>query len=123
MKAKLVFVLVVVLSVFVLAGCTQPAPSKESLDAFAKCITDSNAKFYGAFWCPHCQEQKQLFGSSVEYLPYVECSTPDGKSQLQVCADANIPGYPTWVFADGTTASGSQSFDKLSAKTGCKLGN
>ena len=25
-------------------------------DTFASCIKESGALFYGAFWCPHCQE-------------------------------------------------------------------
>ncbi|MFA6268328.1 MAG: hypothetical protein WCW13_04445 [archaeon] len=119
MKGKIILFVLVILAVFVLFGCTQP--SAESVSTFAKCIKDSGAKFYGTFWCPHCIEQKKLFGSSVEYLPYVECSTPDGKSELQVCIDAGIESYPTWVFADGSTAVGLQTFAQLSTKTGCKL--
>ena len=52
-------------------------------DAFAQCLKDKGAIFYGAFWCPHCQNQKAMFGKSVQFLPYVECSTPDGNGQTQ----------------------------------------
>lgn len=76
------------------------APSK--LDGFAKALTDSGSKMYGAFWCPHCQAQKAEFGTSKEYLPYVECSNPD-KSQTQICIDNKIESYPTWKFKDGFT--------------------
>ena len=41
-------------------------------DVFAQCLKDTGAVFYGAFWCPHCQSQKKLFGSSVKLLPYDE---------------------------------------------------
>jgi hypothetical protein len=92
-----------------------------NLDSFAQCLGQSGAKMYGAYWCTHCQSQKRLFGSSVEYLPYVECSTPDGKSQLAVCAKENITGYPTWVFSDGVRLSGELSLKILSEKTGCVL--
>jgi thiol-disulfide isomerase/thioredoxin len=85
---------------------------------FAQCITDSGAKFYGAFWCPHCQATKALFGKSAKKLPYIECSNPD-QTQTQVCIDAKIEGYPTWEFADKTRVSGEQSFADLAAKTGC----
>jgi thiol-disulfide isomerase/thioredoxin len=71
------------------------------LDGFAQCLADKGVKFYGAFWCPHCQEQKKLFGKSVKKLPYVECSTPDGAGQLQVCKDLKIEGYPTWILPSG----------------------
>ncbi|MFZ2484773.1 MAG: hypothetical protein WAX80_00150 [Minisyncoccia bacterium] len=91
------------------------------LDAFATCIKDSGATFYGAFWCPHCQNQKAMFGVSAKLLPYVECSTPDGKGQLSVCKDAGVTGYPTWVFADGTRESGEVALEKLGEKTSCEL--
>lgn len=101
---------------------TPARPGK--LDAFASCIKDSGAKFYGAFWCPHCQNQKAMFGSSAKLLPYIECSTPDGKSQLKVCTDAGIKGYPTWDFLSGTSTireSGEVSLDRLSELTSCPL--
>lgn len=91
------------------------------LDEFAQCISDSGAKFYGAFWCPHCNDQKKLFGSSVKNLPYIECSTPDGNSQLQECRDAEIQSYPTWEFADGTRQGGVISLQELSEITNCQL--
>lgn len=90
-------------------------------DQFAQCIADSGATFYGAFWCPHCQAQKKMFGSSEKYLPYVECSTPNGQSQLQICIDEGIKGYPTWEFADGSRLSGEIELEVLAEKTGCEL--
>jgi thiol-disulfide isomerase/thioredoxin len=76
------------------------APSK--YDGLAKALTDSGAKFYGAFWCPHCQATKALFGNAKKFLPYVECSNPD-RSPIQICIDEKIEGYPTWSFKDGIT--------------------
>jgi thiol-disulfide isomerase/thioredoxin len=89
-------------------------------DTFAQCLTDKGAKFYGAFWCPHCQEQKKLLQHSAK-LPYVECSTPDGNSQTQVCIDEQVHSYPTWKFSDGTVLTGVQQLSTLSDKTGCSL--
>lgn len=91
----------------------------DKLTQFAQCLKDKKAVFYGAFWCSHCQNQKKLFGVGESSLPYVECSTPDGNGQLEVCTQAKITGYPTWVFADGSTVSGETSFEALAAKTGC----
>ena len=91
------------------------------LDDFAKCLKDKGAKFYGAFWCPHCQDQKTLFGSSKKYLPYIECSTANGNSQLPICKEKNIEGYPTWEFADGSRLTGELSLEQLSQKTECQL--
>ncbi|MCX6752016.1 MAG: thioredoxin domain-containing protein [Candidatus Nomurabacteria bacterium] len=96
-------------------------------DAFATCLKDKGAVFYGAFWCPHCQAQKKLFGSSAKLLPYVECSTPDASDQTQVCKDKKIENYPTWELADGTripddslTGAGVK-LETLAAKTSCVL--
>jgi thiol-disulfide isomerase/thioredoxin len=95
------------------------APSK--YDGLATCIKDSGTTFYGAFWCPHCQAQKALFGTAEKLLPYVECSTPDGSGQTQVCKDAGVTGYPTWVFKDGSRLSGEVSLADLAQKTSCVL--
>jgi hypothetical protein len=91
------------------------------LDAFAQCLEDKGATFYGAFWCPHCAEQKRLFGKSETELPYVECSTPDGQRQTQVCIDAGIQSYPTWEFADGERVTGVQQLEALAERTACEL--
>ena len=91
------------------------------LDIFATCLKDSGAMFYGAYWCPHCQTQKKMFGKSEKLLPYIECSTPDGRGQLPVCKDAGIRSYPTWRFSDGEERSGELSLVFLSEKTGCQL--
>jgi hypothetical protein len=95
------------------------APGK--YDSFAKCITEKEAKMYGAFWCPHCKDQKAMFGSSWKYVNYVECSTPDGQGQLPVCTQAGVKGYPLWEFKDGSRESGALALSELSAKTGCEL--
>jgi hypothetical protein len=97
------------------------------LDTFATCIKDSGAKFYGAFWCPHCQAQKARLGSSAKLLPYIECSTPDGQGQTQVCKDQGISTYPTWYFSSSTATNGyeivvgEQELTDLAEKTSCPL--
>jgi hypothetical protein len=102
MKTK--FIIFIVLVVIVIGGFglylnSQPtAPSK--FDGLALALKSSGANFYGAFWCPHCQEQKAEFGSSKQYLPYVECANPDN-SQTQVCIDNKIESYPSWTFKNG----------------------
>lgn len=90
-------------------------------DNLAQCISNSGAKFYGAFWCPHCQATKALFGKSAKLLPYVECSTADGKKQLPICTDQDIKGYPTWIFSDGSRLSGEQTLQALADKTNCSI--
>lgn len=90
-------------------------------DDFAICLNNKDAVFYGAFWCPHCQRQKAMFGKSANLLPYEECSTPDGKGRLAICNEKKIEGYPTWIFADGSRETGEVSLERLAEKTGCAL--
>ena len=112
----IVIVIIGGLGIYTILG--PQTPSK--LDGFAQCLKTSGAEFYGAFWCPHCQAQKKLFGSSEKYVPYTECSNPDN-TQTQICIDKKIESYPTWIFADGTTSSGELSLQTLADKTKCVL--
>ncbi len=105
----------------ILRGGSNLPPGPGKYDEFATCLKDKGAVFYGAFWCPHCQNTKKLFGSSAKLLPYVECSTADGKGQLQSCKDKNISGYPTWEFADGSRLNGELTLEQLAEKTACIL--
>ena len=74
------------------------APGKAASAEFGRCLSEKGATFYGASWCPHCQEQKRIFGASAERLPYVECSLagPSGP-QSMACRQAGIRSYPTWT--------------------------
>lgn len=91
------------------------------LDAFAGCLKDKGAIFYGAFWCGHCDNQKKLFQGSEKLLSYVECSNPNGQGQTPYCVQKKIEGYPTWEFKDGTRMTGEISLAKLAEKTECEL--
>lgn len=95
-------------------------PVLSAYDTFGTCLANAGAKFYGAFWCPHCQDQKKLFRDS-KTIPYVECSTEDGEGQTQICIDEGITGYPTWKFADGAIMNGAQQLSVLANKTNCPL--
>lgn len=90
-------------------------------DTFAQCLKDKGAVFYGAFWCPHCQAQKKMFGTSASLLPYVECSTLDGSGQTQACIDKKVNSYPTWEFIDGSRLNGEIALTQLAEKTGCVI--
>ncbi len=126
-KVFIVVIVILILGVIGLAflrgGENSVAPGK--YDQFAMCLKDKGATFYGAFWCPHCQKQKKLFGSSAKLLPYVECSTLDGNGQLQICKDKNISGYPTWELADGARLPNENdagvTLETLAQKTSCVL--
>jgi len=108
---------IVVLGYFWIKAANQPS----KFDNFAQCLGEKGAIFYGAFWCPHCRNQKEMFGRAAKYLPYIECSTADGRGQLSVCKEQSADGYPTWVYSDGSRESGEISFERLAEKTGCEL--
>ena len=97
--------------------------SQHKYDAFARCLKDRNVKMYGAWWCPHCVEQKEKFGASFEYAPYVECGVKgDLKGKNPVCQDAGITHFPTWQFPPtGERVERVFSLEELSDRTGCSL--
>jgi len=86
--------------------------------ALAQHLKEVGATKYGAYWCPHCHEQKQLFGEEAfAIVPYVECAKPGGNGQTQECRAAGIQSYPTWEI-DGQLYRGTQTLDELADATG-----
>lgn len=114
-------ILFVVVFVIPLAYWAYAETQPGKYDELAQCLTDKGVIFYGAFWCPHCQNQKRMFEGSDKLLPYVECSTPDRRGQTQVCIDEKIQSYPTWVFPDGDRLSKEMTPVELAEKAGCSL--
>ena len=102
------------------SGIFDPAAGPEDpyLKALATHLHDSGARFYGAYWCPACQEQKALFTASVDRLPYVEC-TPQGRGGPRAvnCLTRNIEEYPTWII-DGQRHTGVVSVERLARASG-----
>ncbi len=132
MKKAQIFILtviaIIVLIVILAVASSKETASKQNpirlaaVDKVAQCLTDAQAKFYGASWCPHCANQKALFMKSVKKLPYIECSTAGaGSPQTQVCIDAGIQSYPTWVFTDGEIMSQEVAPIDLASKVSCSL--
>ncbi|MAF80198.1 hypothetical protein CL629_03915 [bacterium] len=92
------------------------------LDAFAQCLKDEDVTYYGAYWCPNCQNQNQMFGNSKKHLEYVECGVRGAQNQQAAeCNEADIEAYPTWEFSDGERVTGVQDVRFLAEKTGCEL--
>lgn len=84
----------------------------------ARHLTAIGAKKYGAFWCPHCQEEKQLFGKEAfPEINYIECDSRGKNAQPELCQAANIKGYPTWEI-NGNFYSGLKSLEKLADLSG-----
>ena len=88
-------------------------PEDPWIRGLAEHLAKTDAKFYGASWCPHCSEQKHLFGSSEKRIPYVECSPGGPKApQASACKQNNIQSYPTWII-NGERYTGVQPLDVL----------
>ena len=119
-KASLIMIIFSLALAILISSCSKSA-QYSNLDSFSKCLTDSGVKFYGAFWCPHCTNQKNMFGKSFENIDSTECSLPDKSGQTQVCKDAKILKYPTWEFKDGSRMQGELTLAQLSQKSGCSL--
>jgi thiol-disulfide isomerase/thioredoxin len=115
------FAVIMIAIVLLMRLVVKASQATSKYDAFAQCLNQKGLKFYGAFWCPHCQAQKRRFGGAKKYLPYVECSTKDGKAQTQTCIDKKIGHYPTWEFPDGTRKEGEVELGDLSKISGCAL--
>lgn len=126
MNRKIFFALVAVslaaAAVFTITSRRHAFYSKA--DDFARCLARKNITMYGADWCPHCENEKARFGSSFQFVPYVECP-----QNPQLCISKGIDGYPTWIFPDLSTSSGQvwrklegeQGLEKLSKESGCQL--
>ena len=78
------------------------------------------AKFYGAWTCPACFKQMNLFGKQAgAELTYLECRKPKQlPGQAAACIAAEIRAYPTWVLPDGRRKVGVQSLEALSRWSG-----
>jgi uncharacterized membrane protein len=81
--------------------------------ALAEHLKKVDAKMYGAYWCPHCHDQKQLFGQQASAkIPYIECDSNGPNAQPDVCKAAGIKGYPTWQIKD-KSLNGAQALTEL----------
>ena len=88
--------------------------------AFAEHLAAQGTKFYGAYWCSHCQRQKSYFGAAAAAkLPYVECARDGENSQRELCKTKDIKVFPTWVI-NGKNIPGAKSLKDLATITGYK---
>lgn len=87
----------------------------------ARHLADIGAKEYIAYWCPHCQEQKLLFGQQAYQIisenVKIECAADSPLAKPDLCKTAKIEGYPTWIIK-GKTYSGVQNLQELAKASG-----
>lgn len=115
-----VILLVPVIGYFSFTAFVAKPTVPSEYDEFAQCLTEKGAVFYGAYWCHFCEQQKDMFGSSMKFVNYVECDPKGKNARPELCVENNIRGYPTWII-DGKSYSGVQSLEKLSELTSCPI--
>jgi hypothetical protein len=92
-------------------------PTNAEQKALSEHLRRRGAVFYGAWWCPACFQQKNLFGKEAgNRLPYVECDKTD--AGRAICQAANIRAYPTWDLPGKPRLEGVQSLDELKSWSG-----
>jgi hypothetical protein len=75
--------------------------SKSTVQAIelSEYLAKSGAVMYGAFWCPHCQRQREMFGREAwANINYVECAKNGVSSNVKLCTKQDVTGFPTWKF-------------------------
>lgn len=93
--------------------------SGEAEVQLARHLTQVGAVMYAAWWCPHCHDQKQLFGQeAVQELTYVECDDAGQNPQPDLCrSKEEVRGFPTWEI-DGEFYAGTQTLGTLADLSG-----
>jgi len=120
-KRKRMLIYVGILILFAAAYLAGRYYKNHKYDSFAKCLAGKQAKMYGLYWCPHCADQKAMFGSAFKYVPYVECAIRGSKELAPECKVAGVKLFPSWQFGMDPPKEGVLSLDALSEKTGCSL--
>lgn len=105
---------------------TQPSPgigweittiSGQSEIDLARHLTKVGAKEYIAWWCPHCHEQKLLFGKEAyKEVTHVECAEGGIDPRPDLCTAAKIESFPTWEIK-GKLYPGVKSLNELADLT------
>ncbi|HIH18117.1 MAG TPA: hypothetical protein HA282_03090 [Nanoarchaeota archaeon] len=139
MAKKYILALAVISAlILVTAASCGNSENQQQLNTLATCLADKGVKEYGAFWCPHCADQKKMFGKAYDIIlergVYVECDprcVPDAGGRLPTackgqranvdeCLIKGVDGYPTWILPEGKRLEGTQSLETLARVAGCE---
>jgi len=119
--SRIVLVVVGILILFAIAFGIGRYYRNHKYDSFAKCLASKQVKMYGLYWCPHCADQKAMFGGAFRNVPYVECAIKGSKELMPECKAAGVRLFPSWQFGAAPPEPGVLSLKNLSDKTGCSL--
>ena len=86
----------------------------------AEHLTQQGAVMYNAYWCPHCHDQKEMFGKeAAAKLNLIECAKDGFQNKRELCEAKDITGFPSWEF-NGSIESGVKSLRELAEITNYK---
>ena len=86
----------------------------------AEHLTNEGAVMYNAYWCPHCHDQKEMFGKeATKKLNLVECAKDGINNKRELCEAKGITGFPSWEI-NGSIDSGVKSLEELADLTNYK---
>jgi hypothetical protein len=95
-----------------------PELTVSSAEAIALHLRKINAKMYGAYWCPACTRQREIFGDQAfQQVQYIECDPRGINPKPQLCRRAGIQVYPTWEIK-GKKYQGVRSLAELAELSG-----
>jgi len=87
---------------------------EEALKQIVQKINSNGVKMYGAYWCPYCTSQLNVFGDHKDEIVYVECGIPDKRGYISdECVMQGILAIPTWVSDSGIKARGSMTVNGI----------
>ena len=98
-----------------LQGMPPTVIAKSSLEKIklAEHLTKEGAVMYNAYWCPHCHDQKEMFGKeAAEKLNLVECAKDGFNNKKELCETKGITGFPSWEI-NGSIDAGIKSLKEL----------
>ncbi|HRD41381.1 MAG TPA: vitamin K epoxide reductase family protein [Prochlorococcaceae cyanobacterium AMR_MDS_5431] len=97
--------------------------STSSKIALAEYLSQSDITLYSVYWCPHCHDQKELFGrEAAGRLRIIECGIEGENNQHSNCLKEGITGFPSWDFKNKLShaplQSGIKSLNQLAELSG-----
>ena len=112
-KTWMIITVVVLIALFAFVWIFMVEDISEIIDRDTTiCIAESSV-LYGTEWCGYCKKQKEVFGTNVDLLNYIDCDKDSAS-----CINAEIKAYPTWII-NSESYTGVKYEEELRRLTGC----
>lgn len=114
-KKYLISTMVLAIAIFSIMSVYSYSKGPGKFDDFANCLKEKGVIMYGNDFCSFTIKQLNFFGKSQKHINYIKCIDNEG-----LCDKKGIKTTPTWEYK-GQMYPQVQTFEKLSAITGCKI--